>query len=79
MDRFLRTSLLLSRADVSSIVSVISNDNMEAENQIIVPIINAGDCYGAIIVFDKDKTNRFSSFDLKLVQLGSSFLSSQLE
>ena len=74
-----RKSLLLSRSDGSSIVSVITNDNSGAENQIIVPIISAGDCYGAIIVFDKDKTNRFSSCDLKLVQLGSSFLSSQLE
>ncbi len=81
LDRVLkeRKSLLLSRVEGSSIISVVLEDNTQAENQIIVPIVNAGDCYGAIIVFDKDKTNRFSSFDLKLIQLGSSFLSSQLD
>ena len=49
------------------------------ENEIIVPIISNGDCYGSVTLFDKDKTSRFASSDVKFVQLGASFLSKQFE
>lgn len=74
-----RKSVVLSRSDGGKIVPVVSGEDMQAENQIIVPMVASGDCYGSVILFDKDKTARFSSGDVKLVQLGSSFLSTQLE
>ena len=74
-----RKSVVLSRAEGGTIIPVIDGDDLQFENQIIVPMITGGDCYGSVILYDKDKTSRFSSGDVKLVQLGSSFLSSQLE
>ncbi len=74
-----RKSVVLSRADGGTIIPVISGEDMQSENQIIVPMITGGDCFGSVILYDKDKSSRFSSSDVKLVQLGSSFLSSQLE
>ena len=74
-----RKSVVLSRSDGGSIVPVTFGNDFDAENQIIVPMISGGDCFGSIVLFDKDKTSRFSSADVKLVQLGSSFLSSQVE
>ncbi len=74
-----RRSVVLSRVDGGTIVPIVSGEDKDAENQIIVPMITGGDCYGSVILFDKDKTSRFSSADVKLVQLGSTFLSSQLE
>lgn len=74
-----RKSLLLSKSDGSKILSVIKGEIPEMENQIIVPIISSGDCYGCVLVFDKEKTSRFSSADVKFAQLGASFLSKQFE
>lgn len=74
-----RKSLVLSRGDGGSIVPVTFGNDFDAENQIIVPMISGGDCFGSIVLFDKDKTARFSSADVKLVQLGCSFLSFQVE
>ena len=74
-----RKSVVLSRADGGTIIPVISGEDMQSENQIIVPMITGGDCFGSVILYDKDKSSRFSSSDVKLVQLGSSFLSAQLE
>ena len=74
-----RKSVVLSRSDGGSIVPVTFGNDFDAENQIIVPMISGGDCFGSIVLFDKDKSARFSSADVKLVQLGSSFLSYQVE
>lgn len=74
-----RKSVMNSRSDGSTIVPIIDGTDMQLENQIIVPMITNGDCYGSVILIDNDKTARFSSSDMKLIQLGSSFLSSQLE
>ncbi len=80
MDKILkeRKSVLISKSDGGSIIPIVKGDDLEAENQIVVPMISGGDCFGSIILFDKDKASRFSSSDVKLVQLGSNFLSSQL-
>ncbi len=72
-----RKSVVLNKSDGATIVSIIKGDDLEAENQIIVPMISEGDCYGSIVLFDKDKSSRFSSGDVKLLQLGSSFLTAQ--
>ena len=74
-----RKSLVLSRSDGGSIVPVTFGNDFDAENQIIVPMVSGGDCFGSIVLFDKDKAARFSSADVKLVQLGCSFLSFQVE
>ena len=73
-----RKSVVLSKSDGGTIVPIIKGNDFEAENQIIVPMIFGGDCFGAIVVFDNDKASRFSSSDVKLVQLGANFLSAQL-
>ncbi|MBE5733619.1 MAG: AbrB/MazE/SpoVT family DNA-binding domain-containing protein [Clostridiales bacterium] len=74
-----RKSVMISRSDGGHIVPIVKGNDMEAENQIIVPIITNGDCFGAITLFDKDKTARFTSGDLNLLRLGASFLSSYLD
>ncbi len=74
-----RKSVVLSRSDGGLIVPLTFGNDFDAENQIIVPMISGGDCFGSIVLFDKDKSSRFSSADVKLVQLGSSFLSFQVE
>ncbi len=73
-----RKSIVIAKSDGGTIIPIIKGDDLEIENQIIVPMINGGDCYGSIVLFDKDRTSRFTSGDIKLVQLGSAFLSAQL-
>ena len=81
MDKILkdRKSVVLSKSDGGTIVSIVKGEDFEAENQIIVPLICGGDCFGSIVLFDKEKSSRFNSGDVKLVQLASTFLSFQLE
>ena len=74
-----RKSVVSSRVDGGTIIPIIEGFDLEIENQIIVPIISSGDCYGACILFDKDKSSRFNAGDVKIVQLGASFLSKQFE
>ena len=74
-----RKSVMLSKSDGSKMITVIKGDECDMENQIIVPIISGGDCYGSVLIFDKDKSSRFSSAEVKFAQLGASFLSRQFE
>jgi AbrB family transcriptional regulator (stage V sporulation protein T) len=74
-----RKSIAVSRIDGGTILPLIDGVDLESENQIVVPIISGGDCYGSLIVFDKDKSSRFSSNDVKFVRLGATFLSKQLD
>ena len=72
-----RKSIILNKSDGAKIIAVAENSQIDAENQIIVPMVAGGDCFGSIVLFDKDKSSRFSSVDVKLLQLGSSFLTAQ--
>ena len=72
-----RKSVILNKSDGSNVICVVKGCDLEMENQIIVPMVSEGDCYGSIVLFDKDKSSRFSSGDVKLLQLGSTFLTSQ--
>lgn len=72
-------SIISSNSDGGKIISPVHDENFQAENQIIVPIIKDGDSFGALIVFDKDKASRFNSSDLKLVTLGATFLAKQFQ
>ncbi len=74
-----RKSVVSSRMDGGTIVPICIDDDFQSENQIIVPIISNGDCFGACILFDKDKSSRFDSEDVKIVQLGATFLSKQFD
>ncbi len=74
-----KKSLVLSKADGGSIVPVVNGDALNTENQIIVPIMTGGDVFGAIILFDSDRENRFNCADVKLVSLGATFIAKQFE
>ncbi len=60
-------------------VKIYKGDENEYENQMVIPIISSGDLFGAIVLIDKDKSKRFSSYDEKMAMLGASLLSSQFE
>jgi len=74
-----RKSVVISSGDGLKVVPVTKGEEFQTENQIIVPIISGGDCYGSVTVFDTDKTARFTQSDVKLVRLGASFLARQFE
>lgn len=74
-----RKSVVSSRIDGGTIYSICDGYDFQSENQIIVPIISNGDCYGACVLFDKDKTSHLDGEDVKIVQLGATFLSKQFE
>ena len=74
-----RKSIVASRIDGGTIIPISEGFDFEIENQIIVPIISSGDCYGACILFDNDKSSPFSAEDVKIVQLGAQFLAKQFE
>ena len=73
-----RKSVILSRLDGGAIIPVCKDCLLTIENQIIVPIISNGDCFGAVMLIDEDKSSRFNVSDLKIIQLGAWFLSKQL-
>ncbi len=74
-----RKSVVLSKSDGSEIYQVCKDEQVKAENRIIVPIITNGDCYGSVILSSNDRENRFISSDVKLVQLCAMVLSKQFE
>lgn len=74
-----RKSIVLSRADGSALIPITDEDTEQAENQMIVPVMNGGDIYGGIIVTDTLTDNRLNSADVKLVNLGATFLSKQFD
>ncbi len=74
-----RTLFNACRGDGVLPIKVYKGDEEYYENQIIAPIITNGDCFGAVIVFDSDKSKRLNVTDEKIVQLGASFIASQFE
>jgi AbrB family transcriptional regulator (stage V sporulation protein T) len=74
-----RKCVTLSKSDDGKVIPIIKGDDLGAENQIILPIISGGDCFGSIIVFDTDKTYRFNNADQRLVTLAATLLGKQFE
>lgn len=74
-----RKSLIINKSEGGKIIPIISDGNIELENQIVVPIISGGDCFGSVVLFDKDKGARFNSGDVKFAKLGATFISKQFE
>lgn len=67
------------RSDGRKPISIFLGEQFDYENQIIIPVIEGGDCYGAVILWDAEKAQRFSSYDVKLVKLAADFLSKRFE
>lgn len=74
-----RKSVVYSRSDGSTIFPVYDGEEVKAENRVIVPIVSGGDCYGAVILSDNDRTQRFLASDVKLVQLAGMIIAKQFE
>lgn len=74
-----RKSVTLSRAEGESIISICDECDFQIDSQIIVPIVSSGDCYGALIIIDKEKALQIKAEDEKIAQLGATFLSKQFE
>ncbi len=73
-----KKSLLLSKTDGGEMVPVSQTVEILAENQIIVPIISDGECSGAVILYDKDKTQKFESNSVNLVRLSAVSIAKQI-
>lgn len=74
-----RKSVVLSRIDGSEITVVYKDEQIKAENRVIVPVTVNGDCYGAVIISNGEKERRYISSDVKLVQLCATILSKHFE
>ncbi|MBQ8427477.1 MAG: AbrB/MazE/SpoVT family DNA-binding domain-containing protein [Clostridia bacterium] len=74
-----RKSLILSKADGGEVLPLADDKTLDAENQLIVPIMAEGDVFGGVILFDCDKDSRFNCADVKFVKLGATFLAKQFE
>ena len=74
-----RKSVVSCRADGGKVLPLFRGDDLVFENQIIVPIITNGDCYGSVIVVDREKGGCFNNEILKLARLGATFLSKSFE
>lgn len=73
-----RKSLLINRSEGGEIIKSYSDENIDyMQNQIIVPIVSGGDCYGAIMLNDLDKEKKLDATHVKFVQLGAMFLANQ--
>ncbi len=74
-----RKSVVIRKVDGGEILPLYKGEEIKAENQIIVPIVSNGDCFGAVCIFDKEKSDKPLSSDVKIVQLGATFLSKHFE
>lgn len=74
-----RKSITSSRTEGESIIPICDDFDFQVESQIVVPIVSSGDCYGALIIIDKEKALQVKAEDVKIAQLGATFLSKQFE
>ncbi|MBR5900171.1 MAG: AbrB/MazE/SpoVT family DNA-binding domain-containing protein [Clostridia bacterium] len=75
-----RKNVIVCKRDGGEVIPLyVGEQTDEIENQIIVPIISGGDCYGAVCLFDRENEARFSSSDVKLVEVGATFLANHFE
>lgn len=68
-------SLLLSKSEGGEIIPVVKGENVNVDNQIIVPILSEGYFFGAVILIDADKGQNLTANDVKLARLGAFVLS----
>ena len=74
-----RRNYIISSAENGNTVKIYKGDENEYENQMIIPILSNGDLFGGIVLFDKERENRFNSLDEKMGMFGASLLSAQFE
>ena len=74
-----RKSVVIRKIDGGEILPLYKGVDISSENQILVPILSYGDCYGVVALFDKEKVKKPLSEEIKIVQLGAKFLSKQFE
>lgn len=72
-----RKSVILSKKDGASTLPIVLGENFSIENQIIVPIISGGDCYGSLVLIDTKNPDGLSLKELNAVRLGSYVLAEQ--
>ena len=72
-----RKSLLCNKK-TGKVVKIIKGEETLANSQAVVPIISQGDCYGSVVVLGKDGVE-ISEQELKMAELGASFLSRQFD
>lgn len=82
-DKFIKVihekkSLMLNKVDSGDIIELVGGKEQDFENQIIVPIIVEGESFGSVVLVDNDKSFRFSSNDVKLVNLTANLLAKNL-
>lgn len=75
-----RKSVMRSRAEGSEIPPAYKGEETESvQNRIIVPIISGGDVYGAVILSDKNKDEKVSPQEVKLVKLCALMMAKRFE
>lgn len=74
-----RRDLVSSAFDGDRIINVFTDGDFTAQNQIIIPILSNGDCYGCVVYFDDEKNSKLSSLEVNTVKLASKIISKQFE
>ena len=74
-----RKSVVINKVDGGEAVPITVDGEFASGNQIIVPVVSNGDCYGSVVVFDRETDSHFSSCDVKFVQLGATLISKQFD
>ena len=74
-----RKSVVIRRADGGLPVPVYRQEEVKAENQIIVPIVLNGDCLGCLIVFNCNADNKLELSHLSTVRMGASIIAKQFD
>ena len=65
----IQASRELQRKSGNDCIRICSNDGINFDKQIICPIVNNGDVFGAVVLYTNDKNSNFSDIDIKLCVL----------
>lgn len=74
-----KTSRVFSEKAKSCSITTDDKDDKSYESQIVVPILSQGDPIGSIIFFSKDVNKKLGETELKVAEIGASFLAKQME
>ena len=74
-----RQSMNFSKIDGGKTLPIALDFNGEVVNQVVVPIIDRGDCYGAVVLLDNNQNRKLSIIEVKLAELSARCLAKQFE
>ena len=74
-----RKNLLSKKVEGNKILPIYKGENHEYHQQIIVPIVSNGDCFGAIMMFCLQEECELTETDLKLCTLSATYLAKHFE